>query len=54
MTKTDTLVAFRWNKKYLHHIRMLAHSISTQRGKSTTYSDLIREALDKTYPELNK
>lgn len=51
MKKRDnnTLVAFRWKKESLAHLKMVTHQESIKRKQDLTYSDLIREALEKTY-----
>ena len=45
----DTLVAFRWNKLFLDTLKMITHQESVKRKQDLSYSDLIRESLEKTY-----
>ena len=52
--KTEQTVAFWWDRQKRKKLQMLAYRMSIEQDKRITYSDLIREALDKTYPELNK
>ena len=52
--KKEQTVAFWWSNKKRKKLQMLAYRMSIEQDKRITYSDLIREALEKTYPELNK
>ena len=49
-SENNTLVAFRWKKESLKHLKTLTRQESVRRDRDLTYSDLIREALEKTYP----
>jgi len=48
--KELTTVAFKIDKQYWKYIQMLTHKLSLERGESLNYSDLIREALERSYP----
>ena len=45
-----TTVAFKWSKKHWDYLRLLTHKASVEKGKNLTASDLIRSALEKSYP----
>ena len=52
--KTEQTVAFWWSKKKMDKLRILTHQLSLKRNQHLTASDLIREAIEEKYPELNK
>ena len=52
--KTERTVAFWWSKKKMEKLRIITHRLSLNRNKHLTASDLIREAIEEKYPELNK
>ena len=52
--KTEQTVAFWWSKKKMEKLRIITHRLSLNRNQHLTASDLIREAIEEKYPELNK
>ena len=53
-TKTEQTVAFWWSKQKRKKLQMIAYKMSIEKDNRITYSDLIREAIEEKYPELNK
>jgi len=52
--KTEQTVAFWWSKQKMAKLRIITHRLSLNRNQHLTASDLIREAIEEKYPELNK
>jgi len=43
-------VSFRCEPDLIKHIKRMTHYLSIERDEDLSYSDLIREALKRTYP----
>ena len=45
-----TTVSIKLSEDKLKHLRKMSHFLSLERDSDLTLSDLVREALDNTYP----
>ena len=47
---SDKMITFRSSKEFYRHLIKVSHKISLERDEDLNISDIIREALEKTYP----
>ena len=43
-------VSLKLEDKQIDYLKKLSHQLSLERNKDLSFSDLVREALDKTFP----
>ena len=48
---TTVTISFRIEAKQLEYLKKMSHKLSLERKEDLNYCDLIREALEKTYPK---
>ena len=45
-----TAVSIKLDDKTVKHLKKMSHTLSLERDKNLTFSDLIREAIRNTFP----
>ena len=45
-----TMVSFKMDDKYVKYLKKMSHYFSIERDVDLSFSDLIREAVEATYP----